>query len=86
MLVYAGLAIVLANIFWLTALKRANATMITNASFLMPLFTLFFACLILNERPSGIEFMAFIIIFIGIGIASITVKRKRKLNTSSVRI
>jgi drug/metabolite transporter (DMT)-like permease len=66
MLVYAGIAIVLAQIFWLTAIKSVPIHYVANIKLFDPVFTLTFAYFLLNEVPNTSEWIVMGIIFVGI--------------------
>ncbi|STX50445.1 permeases of drug/transporter [Legionella busanensis] len=81
MLLYAGVAIVLAQIFWVKAISVLPLTYVANINLLNPIFSLAFAFLLLQESPHSSEWLAIIIITLSI----ILPKLSRKPQNQSAR-
>ena len=65
MLVYAGVAIVAAQLFWLRAVKVLPVQAIVNTQLLNPLFSLLFAFLLLGEFPTLTQALVIVIVIAG---------------------
>lgn len=68
MLVYAGIAVVTAQVLWLKATRVLQAQIVANFQLLNPAFSLAFAYLLLNEIPGLVEWIVIAIIVLGISI------------------
>ncbi|MEM1244590.1 MAG: DMT family transporter [Pseudomonadota bacterium] len=82
MLVYAGIAIVLGQILWFSVVKNVNATWPTNFALLTPFFTIAFAYLLLGEVPTYSEWIAIIIIAIGLILTNLINRFSKRASTS----
>lgn len=71
MVIYAGIAVVISDILWLKATKRATPQMIANSILLDPFFTISMAFLFLGEIPTRLETVVFGIIILGLAITKI---------------
>ena len=65
MIVYAGVAVVAAQLFWLHATPALPTQTIANSQLLNPGFSLLFAFLLLNEIPTPVEWSVMGVILIG---------------------
>lgn len=76
MIVYAGFAVVLAQIFWLTAIKTTPPIYVANVRLFDPVFSLAFAYLLLNEKLDITEWIVLGAILIGVLIPKIGLRKK----------
>jgi drug/metabolite transporter (DMT)-like permease len=65
MVVYAGLVVVAAQLFWLKATRVLPVRTIANAQLLNPAFSIFFAFVLLGEAPTRVEWVAVAVIVVG---------------------
>lgn len=78
MLIYAALAIVLAQLLWLFSLKRLPLSFVSNSRLFDPIFILAFAYLLLGEIPSVSQFIIIGIIIISVVLPKIILYRHNK--------
>ena len=81
MLVYAAIAIALAQMLWLFALKRLPIPMISNIKLFDPIFAFSFAYLLLREIPTVSQLIIISVITVSIAIPKIVLWRKAKTST-----
>lgn len=70
MLVYAGIIIVFGQFLWFRFLPKAMFSWVVWLLILSPFFTLFFAFILLRERPSLYETIAMAVILLGMVISN----------------
>ncbi len=71
MLIYAGITIVIGQLMWFRGAKDSNPIWPANFALITPFFTILFAYLLLHEVPDLSEWIAIVIIAIGIGITKV---------------
>ncbi len=65
MVVYAGLAVVAAQVFWMTATRVLPVQTVANFQLLNPVFSIAFAFILLGEVPSLLQWLVIAIIVAG---------------------
>ncbi len=71
MVLYAGLAVVAAQLFWLHATPLLPAQTIANSQLLNPGFSLLFAYILLSEVPTLVEWSVMSVILVGMWIPKV---------------
>lgn len=71
MLLYAGVAVLGKQAFWLFGIKRVSAVIATNMKLITPIFALVFTYLLLKEVPSLQQVISLGIIIVGLFLAKL---------------
>ena len=72
MLVYAGVAVVGAQLLWLKATPVLLTQVVANSQLLNPGVSIFFAYLLLNEVPTASEWLVMAVVVVGMLIPKVT--------------
>ena len=65
MVVYAGVAVVAAQVLWMTGVRSLSVQSVANLNLLNPAFTIVFAWLLLSEVPGATDWLVISIIVLG---------------------
>lgn len=84
MLIYAAIAIVLAQLLWLFALKKLPITIASNVKLFDPIFTIAFAYILLHETPNLSQFIIILVIILSVAIPKLVLYRKNRVLMTNV--
>ncbi len=65
MVIYSVFAIVAAQILWLRAIKTVSTKVVANSQMLNPVFSIFFAFVLLGEVPMSMQWVIMVVIAVG---------------------
>lgn len=86
MVLYAGVAIVAAQIAWLKAVQKLPVKVIADSQLLNPVFSILFAYALLREAPTGPQWLVMVVVFVGMAIPRLSRQHRSMGKVSAMDI